>query len=77
MFSDEIEKVCIETAKVKVTEQVLQAANERIQNDVMSRLDFYSNEIKGVREDNKKNETDISKLSKDLMNSRKQDAINK
>ena len=77
MFSDEIEKVYIETAKVKVTEQVLQAANERIQNDVMSRLDFYSNEIKGVREDNKKNETDISKLSKDLMNSRKQDAINK
>jgi hypothetical protein len=43
----------------------------------MSRLDFYSNEIKGVREDKKKNETDISKLSKDLMNSRKQDAINK
>ena len=43
----------------------------------MSRLDFYSNDFKCCREDNKKNETHISKLSKDLMNSRKHDAINK
>ena len=77
MFSDEIEKVYIETAKVKVIAQVMEAANERIQNDVMSRLDFYSNEIKNCREENKKTETDVAKLSKDFMNSRKQDAINK
>lgn len=77
MFSDEIEKVYIETAKVKVIAQVLEAANERIQNDVMSKLDFYSNEIKNCREENKKNENDVAKLSRDFMNSRKQDAINK